>query len=49
MLHMNCNRAPHSDLGFISVRAHSFKNVFELFHVKTFLMELNKKTEIVTE
>ena len=32
MLHMNY----HSDLG-LSVRAHPFKNVFELFHVKTSL------------
>ena len=32
----------------ILVRGHPFKNVFELFYVKTFLRELNKKTEIVT-
>ena len=25
------------------MRAHLFKNVFELFHVKTYLRELNKK------
>ena len=33
---------PHSDLG-LSVRARLFKNVFELFHVKTSIRELNRK------
>ena len=33
---------PHSDLG-LSVCTHPFKNVFELFHVKTTLRELNIK------
>ena len=51
MLDMNYNRASNSDLG-LSVRAHSFKNVFELFLVKIFvkisLRKLNiKQTEIV--
>ena len=32
----------HSDLGF-SVRPYPFKDVFELFHVKTSLRELKKK------
>ena len=32
---------PHSDLG-LSVRACPFKNVFELFHVKTSFRVLNK-------
>ena len=27
----------------LSMRAHFFQNVFELFHVKTSLRELNKK------
>ena len=40
MLHMNYNL--NSDLG-LSVRAQPFKNVFELFHVKTSLRELNRK------
>ena len=45
---MNYTQLPYSDLG-LSVRAHPFKNVFELCHLKTPLMELNKKkTEIVT-
>ena len=35
---------PHSDLG-LSVRTHPFENVFELFHVKTSLMEPNKKNK----
>ena len=36
---------PHPDLG-LSVRAHPFKkNVFELFHVKTSLSELNKSRD----
>ena len=40
-LHMNIIELPHSDLG-LSMRAHPFKNAFELFHVKTSLRELNK-------
>ena len=33
---------PHSDLG-LSVRVHPFKNVFELFHVKTSPRELSER------
>ena len=38
----------HSDLG-LSVHAHPFKTIFELFHVKTSLIYgVKQKTEIVT-
>ena len=29
----------------LSVRAHPFKNIYELFHVETFLRKLNKKRD----
>ena len=43
ILHMICYQAFSLLSGLSSMRAHLFKNVFELFHVKTSLRELNEK------